>query len=147
MKVLIAFDNSDASKEALKYGLKFKSLIDEYYIVYVTPTVIGAGPTFDSYVPPSVYQKQEETAEAIISEAREILEPEHVNASFLKLDASGDQVAKVIIKTARENGVDFILTGTRKLSGLSKMLLGSVSSEIVKLSEIPIMVVPPKFEE
>lgn len=146
MKVLVAFDNSNASREALKFALKMKSIVDEYIITYVTPTVIGAGPTFDSYVPPSVYQRQEETAESVIALARELLEPEHVNATFLKLDASGDQVARVMIKAAEERKVDLIVTGTRKLSGISKVLLGSVSSEIVKLSDIPVLIAPPKSE-
>lgn len=143
MKVLIAFDNSQASKNALQFALKMQPIVDEYFIAYVTPTVIGAGPTFDAYVPASVYQRQEQTADNVLRSAREIMEKKGVNATFLKLDASGDQVARVIVNTAKENAVDLIITGTRKLAGLSRVLLGSVSTEIIKLSEVPTIVAPP----
>lgn len=146
MKVLIAFDNSQASKNALNFALKLKPVIDEYFIAYVTPTVIGAGPTFDAYVPASVYQRQEQTADNVLNIARELLEKKDLTATFLKLDASGDQVARVIVNTARENGIDLIITGTRKLTGLSRVLLGSVSTEIIKISEIPTLVAPPLEE-
>ncbi|WP_162509788.1 universal stress protein [Thermogymnomonas acidicola] len=39
-----------------------------------------------------------------------------------------------------------IITGTRKLTGLSRVLLGSVSSELIKVSRIPVLVVPPPPE-
>ena len=143
MKILIAFDNSSASREAMKFALKLKPIVDEYLIVYVTPTVVGAGPTFDSYVPPSVYVKQEESADKVLKEAKDFVESEKINARYLQLDSSGDQVANVMVRAAKENNVDLIVTGTRKLSGLSKVLLGSVSSELVKLSRIPVLVAPP----
>lgn len=147
MKVLISFDNSQASKNALSFALRMKPVVDEYYIAYVTPTVIGAGPTFDSYVPASVYQRQEQTADDVLKAAQEIMEKKGVTATFLKLDASGEQVAKVIVNTALDHNVDLIVTGTRKLAGLSRVLLGSVSSEIIKLSPIPTLVAPPLPEE
>lgn len=144
MKILVAFDNSSASREAMKFALRLKPIVDEYLIVYVTPTVVGSGPTFDSYVPPSVYVKQEESADKVIKEAKEFVESEKINARFLQLDSSGDQVANVMVRAARDNSVDLIITGTRKLSGLSKVLLGSVSSELIKLSHIPVLVAPPQ---
>jgi len=143
VRILIAFDNSSASREAMKFALKLKPIVDEYLIVYVTPTVVGAGPTFDSYVPPSVYVKQEESADKVLKEAKDFVESEKINARYLQLDSSGDQVANVMVRAAKENNVDLIVTGTRKLSGLSKVLLGSVSSELVKLSRIPVLVAPP----
>lgn len=146
MKVLVAFDNSQASRNALSFAIRMKPIVDEYYIAYVTPTVIGAGPTFDAYVPASVYQRQEQTADNVLKSAQEVVENKGITATFLKLDAAGDQVARVIVNTARDQGIDLIITGTRKLAGLSRVLLGSVSTEIIKISEIPTLVAPPLEE-
>ncbi|MEM0159024.1 MAG: universal stress protein [Thermoplasmataceae archaeon] len=143
MKVLVAFDNSAVARKALKFALRFKDIVDEYVICYVSPLVVGAGPSFDAYVPPSMYQHARDTSEGVINAAKEIVELEKINATFLKLDAPGEQIARVMTKSATERSVDLIITGTRKLSGLSKVLLGSVSSEIIKLSQIPVLVVPP----
>lgn len=143
MKFLIAFDNSDGARRALRYSMNFKGISDEYVICYVSPLVMGAGPNFDAYVPPSLYKKSDETSDVVLEAAKEMIERESVNATFLKLDAPGEQIARAMANQAKERGVDLIITGTRRLSGISKMLLGSVSSELVKLSSIPVMVVPP----
>lgn len=144
MKFLVAFDNSEGAKKALKFAMSMKALSDEYIICYVSPLVMGAGPNFDAYVPPSLYKKSDETSDVVLNAAKELIEKENVSASFLKLDAPGEQIARAMANQAKERGVDMIITGTRKLSGISKMLLGSVSSEVVKLSTIPVLVVPPE---
>ena len=67
-----------------------------------------------------------------------------VETEMIKLDATGDQIAKLIVRTAEEKSADLIISGTRKLSGFSKVILGSVSSEIVKISHIPVLICPPE---
>jgi len=143
MKAIIAFDDSDAAKEALKFSMKFKGVIDEFIIVYVNPSLIGVTPTFDTYIPASVYQRQEETSDSIIESAKKIAGDSSSNLTFVNVDSKGETVPKAIMRTAKEHGADLIITGTRKLSGLSKAILGSVSSEIVKLSTIPVLITPP----
>ena len=143
MKAIVAFDDSDAAKEALKFSMKFKDVIDEFIIVYVSPSLIGVTPTFDTYIPESVYQRQEETSDSIIESAKKIAGDTTSNLTFVSVDSKGETVPKAIMRTANERGADLIITGTRKLSGLSKAILGSVSSEIVKLSTIPVLITPP----
>ena len=143
MKAIIAFDDSDAAKEALKFSMKFKGVIDEFIIVYVSPSLIGVTPTFDTYIPASVYQRQEETSDSIIESAKKIAGDTSSNLTFVNVDSKRETVPKAIMRTAKERGADIIITGTRKLSGLSKAILGSVSSEIVKLSTIPVLITPP----
>lgn len=143
MKAFIAFDGTEGSKTALAFGLKMKSMVDEIIIAYVFPTAVTAAAPVEAYIPPSIIHEQDQLSEKILETAREMVENESVNVSFLKLDASGEQVARVIVGAALENGADLIITGTRKLGGFSKMILGSVSSEILKQSSIPVIVVPP----
>lgn len=144
MKVLIAFDNSDVARKALNFSLKFKDVFSEYIICYVSPIAIGTGPSFDAYVPTSIYQQGESGSDEVLEAARNIISSLPVQATFLRMDSPGEQVARMIVRSAQEKEVDLIITGTRKLTGLSKVLLGSVSSEIIKLSTIPVMVVPPE---
>jgi nucleotide-binding universal stress UspA family protein len=49
--------------------------------------------------------------------------------------------AASILNYAEENGVDLIVIGTRGKSGLKKMLLGSVASDIVVYSYCPVLVI------
>ncbi len=144
MKALVAFDGSDAAKLAIKFAMKLQTVLDTLFVLYVTPAVMGSGPTFDSYVPSTVYAKQEEAADKILLMAKDILGKYAGDVETIKLDATGDQIAKVIVHAAEERAVDVIISGTRKLSGLSKVILGSVSSEIVKISKIPVLICPPQ---
>lgn len=143
MKVLVAFDNSDVARKALNFSLKMKDVFSEFIVCYVSPIAIGTGPSFDAYVPTSIYQHGENGTDEVLEAARSVLSSASVQGTFLRMDSPGEQVARMIVRSAEEKGVDLIITGTRKLTGLSKVLLGSVSSEIIKLSSIPVMVVPP----
>ena len=144
MKILVAFDGSDAAKLALKFAQRLKELTEKLFVIYVTPAGMGTGPTFDSYVPSTVYVKQDEAAEKILQSAKDLLVDYPVETEMIKLDATGDQIAKLIVRTAEEKSADLIISGTRKLSGFSKVILGSVSSEIVKISHIPVLICPPE---
>lgn len=143
MKALFAFDGTEGSKTALLFGLKLKPVIDEFIITYVFPSAVTAAAPVEAYIPPSIIHEQDQLSESIIATAKEMVESEDISTTFLKLDASGEQVARVIVNAALERGAGVIVTGTRRLGGFSKMILGSVSAEILKQSTIPVIVVPP----
>lgn len=147
MKALVAFDGTDGSKKALSFALKLGSLLDELIITYVYPNVIAATAPAEAYVPPAMLREQDKLGDSIIQTAKQLVENSKIQSSFVKLDAGGDQVARVILKSASDKGADIIITGTRKLGGLSKILLGSVSSEILKQTKIPVIVVPPDYQD
>ncbi|KJE48534.1 MULTISPECIES: universal stress protein [Acidiplasma] len=143
MKVLVSYDDSQGAKEALKYALSMKCAINEYKIVYVIPTIVGISASFDSYIPESVYEGQDKTADEILSHASKELDKAGVKYELIKLNSNGEEISKLIIEEAEKDNVDLIITGTRKLHGISKLILGSVSSGIIAHSNIPVTVVPP----
>ena len=51
---------------------------------------------------------------------------------------------EAILKQAQNLAVDFIVVGSRGLSGLEKVRLGSVSEYVVRHSECPVIVARPK---
>jgi nucleotide-binding universal stress UspA family protein len=50
-------------------------------------------------------------------------------------------VADIINKTAREIGADHIVMGTRGLSSWQGMVLGSVSTKVIQLAQVPVTLV------
>jgi len=143
MKVLVSYDGSDGAREALKFALSIKCNVVDYTIVYVIPTIVGISASFDSYVPASVYEGQDKTADEILEKAKKELEKEDVKYELIKVDSNGEEIPQIILKTAKDKNVDLIITGTRKLHGLSKLILGSVSSGLIAHADIPVTVVPP----
>jgi nucleotide-binding universal stress UspA family protein len=61
------------------------------------------------------------------------------NTSHLIL--SGSPIPNIILDHARKNQFDLIVVGTHGRKGISRLLMGSVTQELIQYSEIPIMVV------
>lgn len=53
----------------------------------------------------------------------------------------GDDPALTLVDFARERGFDQIFMTTHGRGGLSRLLLGSVASEVVRLATVPVMLV------
>ncbi len=142
MKILVAFDNSPNAREALSYSMKFKDICEEYTILFVNPGIMRGATGVDTFIPETVYTEQEDISNHVKAGAMEIVEKMRVNINFIKKDSPGEDIAKTVVQTAGEVGAHLIVSGTRRLSGISKFILGSVSSEIIKLSPLPVLVVP-----
>jgi nucleotide-binding universal stress UspA family protein len=51
--------------------------------------------------------------------------------------------SEAIVDFGAERGVDLVVMGTHGTSGLERYLVGSVAERVVRLSEVPVMCVPP----
>ena len=78
------------------------------------------------------------TPDHILSDAR-------VNLSDVLKDVDYEllqgQPANEICNYAKENDIDLIVIGNRGLSGLKKLVMGSVSDKVTHLAECPVLVV------
>ena len=57
---------------------------------------------------------------------------------------AADAVARVILEAASHEHADFIALGTHSKTGVSRLVLGSVSEEILERSPIPVLLVHSK---
>ena len=143
MRIAISFDNSQSAVKALNFALSLSSVCEEYIVIHVNPTLVRALTGADGIFSETVVTDQEQYGNKVKSAAEEYLKPKGVKYTYIIIEGTGDDVASRIISKCEELKADLIITGTRKLSGISKFILGSVSSEIIKLSKVPVMVVPP----
>lgn len=56
-----------------------------------------------------------------------------------------DEPAEEILRAAREERIDLLVMGTHGHSGLSRALIGSVSSTVARRAGCPVLLVPPAF--
>ncbi|HHY74024.1 MAG TPA: universal stress protein [Bacillus bacterium] len=139
-KILVAYDGSELSKKALQLAIQFAkanpNLQIEIVHVYQIPTVaIGEGVYTPSAQAALNYL---ENAEKVLAEAEEIVSAETKNYNAVLKDGV---YARNIVEHAHETGCDFILIGSRGLSGLKEYFLGSVSHNVVQKSKIPVFIV------
>ena len=55
---------------------------------------------------------------------------------------TGDPVSAIIAEASKP-GYDVVVVGTHGRTGMTKLLLGSVTEKLIRLSPIPILTVPP----
>src|SRR4051812_31735738 len=55
---------------------------------------------------------------------------------------SGDPVSAIITEASKP-GYDVVVVGTHGRTGMTKLLLGSVTERLIRLSPIPVLTVPP----
>jgi len=78
-------------------------------------------------------EMKESLAQKILGEAERLAKPKGVS-SVSRVTEHGDPVERILDCAAREN-VDLIVMGTRGLSDLKGLLMGSVSHKICQLSD------------
>ncbi|MEZ0249033.1 MAG: universal stress protein, partial [Thermoproteus sp.] len=107
------------------------------YVVEVvdTATILGLsmGP-----VPPDVIDSIREKAKADLADAKAKVQSEGVDVETVMLE--GDP-AGAIVDYSERIGADIIVTGSRGLSTIKRVFLGSVSTGVVTHAKKPVLVV------
>jgi nucleotide-binding universal stress UspA family protein len=57
------------------------------------------------------------------------------------LESWGDRIASVIVDDANDWGADLMVMGTHGLGGLMHLLMGSVAEGVLKLADVPVLLV------
>ncbi len=132
-KIVVGFDGSEQAKRALlkakTIGEKFGSKI---YVIHVIDTAVFS--LSEAFTSPSVIHNLRQNAEKLIKEALAIVE--NADARILEGDPAYE-----IVRFAREVGASLIVIGSRGLSTIRRVLMGSVSSRVVQESPIDVLVV------
>jgi nucleotide-binding universal stress UspA family protein len=164
--ILVAFDNSETSRHALEEASQICLALNNYQLTVVhvnrqralttTPSIQGVRdeyvslPRIDSGVysgtlPVDTVPKRENTHEIIedsvdttIQHAKGILEPLGIKADYQVLDG---HTVDNICGYAESTDTDLIIVGSSEKSGFKKFFLGSVSEDIMKSTDIDILIV------
>ncbi len=144
MKVLIALDNSPASKRAVEFArdlLIGKRASVMLYHVIAEHLVAGKG----GVVPAEVYDMPKERAasSALLEEAARRLEDGGDFATIEQRVARGDP-ADCIVDEAADYHADLIVMGSRGLSAARRLFLGSISTRVATHAHCAVLIVHPE---
>ena len=139
MKILLPVDGSGPSDRAVQHLI---STVDgctdrEIYLINIQ-TPIDA-PELLGHMPASEIEAMQETrgGDTLVS-ARTLLD--QAGISYVAAVLVGP-VAETIVDYARKNGCEKIVMGTRGLGALGSVLLGSVTSRLMSLTDLPVTLV------
>ncbi len=135
-KVLIPVDGSDFSLEGIKI---FKDLnicsANDLYILNVQNIAFPYETYHSLGTKDNVMDYLREQGKKVVNQAEKILEGEKYHTAI----RIGDTVTE-ILDYADEIGADLIIVGSHGKSGLTSVIMGSVTSKLLSYSEIPVLV-------
>ena len=140
--ILVPVDGSDISFSALKHAAAiakaFGSKVTAISVVAEDPFAAA-----DFYYSPDMLkdyiQEAIKNAEEGLGKAKQLAEQQGVQ---IDTQVVRDSVAaETIIKTAESLHTDLIIMGSHGRKGIQKLALGSVAEEVLKLSQVPVLIV------
>ena len=138
-RILVAVDGSESSDRAVSHLLKklawYKDTL-EVHLLNVQPALPAGVARF---VPSDqLHDYHREHAESALASARAILDGAKVR--YVTHIGVGEP-AHVITGYAKEKSIDQIVMGTRGLGAVTGMVLGSVTTKVLSLAEVPVLLV------
>jgi nucleotide-binding universal stress UspA family protein len=137
-KLLLPVDGSEHAQHAVRYAIgRVREAPAELLVLHVEPPV--------SYEEMRVYVMREEAekvrrkaCERVLASATKLLDEAKVPYSAHLREG---EIAPTIAKFAEAEKVDEVILGTRGMSAVSELLVGSVAHRVVHLVRVPVTLV------
>jgi nucleotide-binding universal stress UspA family protein len=141
LKVLLPVDGSPSAVNATR------KLIDTLGWYREAPAIelctvhlpLPKVPNMGQFVSKAMVQKYyEDESDSMLKPSREVLDAAHVAYTVHRLVGP---IAESIVEYARQSGADMIYMGTRGMSALANMAMGSVATRVLHLAHIPVVLI------
>lgn len=150
-KICIALDTSPSAQKVAELGYAYAKALDaevtlvhiindaSYYTMNYDPIMGYAG-----FLTSNTF----ELIEGVKNESEKFLEAskKHLNDDRIKTEVLDGDTSTAILDFANDWKADLIVMGTHSRSGLANLLMGSIAVDVVKHSQIPILIIPTKEE-
>lgn len=147
--ILIPTDFSENSWNAIQYALNFfKKTSCNFYLLHVTPINNFGASEFEIYPSADVIDKTliEHGKTALKNLAKKI-EKQYSNPIHnFHLINSYNFFIEGVKEQIKEKGIDLVVMGTKGASGLSEIIIGSNTGDLITQVKCPVLVVPEKAE-
>ncbi len=146
-RILAAIDGSkpslDASEQAISLAAKYEA---ELIAVHVVSPDVRHG-YLEDVITPGLPASLKEVVVLAMEKGQKYLDVVKQNASENKVEVQtdvligGSSIVKEIVQYSEEHKIDLIVIGTRGISGIKKMLLGSTASGILSYAHCPVLII------
>ena len=151
-KILIAIDDSIYSEHAAAYGFElahiYKAHVGLVNIVEPiafppadTDGIIGM-PFVTNIDDAELLKVQSESSENVLQRTIKRFAGDLEVSQFSNYGLKADG----IVTCSKEFGADMIVLGTHNRTGIDRLLMGSIAADVVRHSDVPVLVVPLREE-
>jgi nucleotide-binding universal stress UspA family protein len=133
-KILLAFDGSEPSTRAMELVRRLALTSGgEVLVFHVVERFIGHTGAVDTETPEEITDLMETTVRS--------LKDEGVSARGVIVHAMSGRTAAEILEAAKDFGADVVVVGSRGLTDMAGILLGSITHKVIHLADRPVLVV------
>lgn len=136
-RILVAYDGSDLSKKAVAMAAEFAKQderIELRLVNVINPsTTIGNFGIYNEEVINNIREATQMSLQKVMDDIGNL--PNKTYKNFL----TGNP-GKMIVNYAKEHDCDLIIMGSRGLTGLKEVLLGSTSHYVIQQAHCPVLV-------
>jgi nucleotide-binding universal stress UspA family protein len=136
-KILVATDFSDTAESGVDWALRIAT--ENGAKLWVVHGLLLPSPTTDFVAPSPAFF--EELQHAALERLNQTGERAQLSGVEVEIDLRPGLPSQVIVEAATEHGVDLVVIGTRGLSGIRHLLLGSTAERVVQRSKCPVLTV------
>jgi len=142
--VLVATDFSECSDDAIAWARHLAGRHGARLVVHHALAPPQGAPAFPEFVPypPELHEQYRKAAQDRLDAAAEDAQRAGLDAV---VDLQVGPAVSTILMAAEKHEADVIVAGTRGLSGLRHVLLGSTAERLVQHSPIPVLAVHPEM--
>ena len=135
-KLLVPVDGSEGADKAARFAAQQARLGDaEITLLHVTdPSAPGAARFFENV--PGATDEHARVAQAALERAKAVMAGVDVKAHLVEAGAPAERILSV----AEQLGITHIIMGSRGLSPLKELMLGSVSHRVVRDAHCPVTI-------
>lgn len=139
-RILVPVDFSESSRLAVEHAIELAHVVGaEIHLLHCYPVSPGIATPYGPALPDVVFQSIREGAERRLGEVKSRVEQAGIPVTA---HLTPEAAAFAITETAEELDASCIVMGTRGLSGLKHMLLGSVAERTVRTAPCPVFTIP-----
>lgn len=139
-KLLVPFDSSDSATRALQYAIRLakENGAMELVIVHAHEPPIVYGEI-------SVYMTEEKASQLLRQHSEDVLRSaiemaSKAGVSFVSEILTGD-IPKSIVECAERHECDGIVMGTRGMSAIGNLVMGSIATKVIHVTTLPVTLV------
>ena len=139
--IVVGIDGSDNAHRALSWAMKEAAVRHVPLTVFAVHEVAASGWTGNPIIlagdEPLVEKIRQAAGESVAKVAAELGEPQPPSVT---VRAMNGYAAEELIRASR--GADLMVVGSRGAGGFARLLMGSVSNQVVHPARCPVAVVP-----
>ncbi|MBY7142797.1 universal stress protein [Virgibacillus sp. NKC19-3] len=139
-KILVAYDGSYLSKQAI-HEAKYQAKQEPETEIHVISVVRPAGPSTNAIMQRNIEKELADNFRPEMQQIKEEFESEGISIEADVLISEHKNPGEKVCEYANDNAIDLIIVGSRGISNVRKIFLGSVSNNIVQNANCRVLVI------